>query len=141
MKKIMVYSHDTYGLGNLRRMLSICQHLTASIPNLTILLISGSPMVHGFRLPRRVDYIKLPCLTRSQREEYAVKFLGLGIIEAIRLRSDLILAAATNFKPDLLLVDKKPFGVKNELEATLRYVKEKLPQTKKFWFSETYWTN
>lgn len=127
----MVYSHDTYGLGNLRRMLSICQYLTAAIPDLTVLLVSGSPMAHGFRLPDRLDYIKLPCLTRSGREEYAVKFLGLGISETIRLRSDLILAAATNFKPDLLLVDKKPFGVKNELEATLTYVKENLPLTRK----------
>lgn len=131
VKKIMVYSHDTYGLGNLRRMLAICQYLTAAIPDLTILLVSGSPMAHGFRLPERMDYIKLPCLTRSKREEYAVKFLGLEIGEAIRLRSDLILAAATNFKPDFLLVDKKPFGVKNELEATLMYVKEHLPLTRK----------
>ncbi|MEJ7615712.1 MAG: glycosyltransferase [Pyrinomonadaceae bacterium] len=131
MKKIMVYSHDTYGLGNLRRMLSICQYLTVSIPDLTILLVSGSPMVHGFRLPDRVDYIKLPCLTRRNREEYAVKFLGFGLNEAIGLRSDLILAAATHFKPDLFLVDKKPFGVKNELEAALRYIKERLPETKK----------
>ena len=130
MNRLMVYSHDTYGLGNLRRMLSICQYLSSSIPDLSILLISGSPMAHSFRLPRRLDYIKLPCLTRTEREGYSVRSLGLSLTETIRLRSDLILSAASNFKPDLLLVDKKPSGIKNELEVTLRYVKSELPETR-----------
>jgi len=130
MKRLLVYSHDTYGLGNLRRMFAVCQYLSDAFSDLTILLLSGSPMVHSFRLPRRIDYIKLPCLTRTEREEYAVKSLGLGIGEAIRLRSDLMLSAAANFKPDLFLVDKKPYGVKNELEATLKYLKERHPETR-----------
>ena len=130
MKKLLVYSHDTYGLGNLRRMLSICQSLSRTIPDLSILLLSGSPMVQSFRLADGLDYIKLPCLTRTEREGYAVKFLRLEIAEGIKLRSDLILAAATNFQPDLLLVDKKPFGIKNELKAPLEYLKETSPQLK-----------
>jgi predicted glycosyltransferase len=130
MRKLLVYSHDTYGLGNLRRMLSICRHLGESLPELSILLVSGSPMVHSFRLSPGLDYIKLPCLTRTDREGYAVKSLGLGLAETIQLRSDLILSAAANFRPDLLLVDKKPSGVKNELDATLRHLRERLPATK-----------
>ena len=130
MKKLLVYSHDTYGLGNLRRMLSICQSLSHAIPDLSILLLSGSPMVQSFRLADGLDYIKLPCLTRTEREGYAVKSLRLGIAEGIKLRSDLILAAAANFQPDLFLVDKKPFGIKNELKASLEYLKETSPQLK-----------
>ncbi len=130
MKKILVYSHDTYGLGNLRRMLSICQSLSDTIPDLAILLLSGSPMVHSFRLADGLDYIKLPCLTRTEREGYAVKYLRLEIAQGIKLRSDLILAAATNFQPDLVLVDKKPFGIKNELKAPLEYLKANSPQLK-----------
>jgi len=130
MSRLMVYSHDTYGLGNLRRMLSICEYLSSSIADLSILLISGSPMAHSFRLPRRLDYIKLPCLTRIEREGYSVRSLGLSLTETIRLRSDVILSAASNFKPDLLLVDKKPAGIKNELEATLAYLKSELPETR-----------
>ncbi len=130
MKKILVYSHDTYGLGNLRRMLSICQSLSRAIPDLSILLLSGSPMVQSFRLADGLDYIKLPCLTRTEREGYAVKSLRLEIAEGIKLRSDLMLAAAANFQPDLLLVDKKPFGIKNELKATLEYLKQTSPRLK-----------
>ncbi len=100
------------------------------MPDLSILLLSGSPMVQSFRLADGLDYIKLPCLTRVEREGYAVKSLRLGIVEGIKLRSDLILAAATNFQPDLFLVDKKPFGIKNELKATLEALKQNAPQLK-----------
>jgi len=34
--------------------------------------------------------------------------MGTEIGETIRLRSDLILSAVANFKPDLFLRDKKP---------------------------------
>ena len=130
MKKILVYSHDTYGLGNLRRMLSICHALNQNIAELSILLISGSPMVHEFRLMDGIDYIKLPCLTRTDREDYAVKSLRTGVPETIKLRSDLILAAAANFQPDLFLVDKKPFGIKNELQTSFLHLKKSKPAMK-----------
>ncbi|NKE70862.1 glycosyltransferase family protein [Candidatus Manganitrophus noduliformans] len=130
MKKLMVYSHDTFGLGNIRRMLSICKYLIDSIPDLSILIVSGSPMVHTFRIPQRLDYIKLPCLRRTEREGYSVKYLGTDMAETMRLRSELILSAVTHFRPDLLLVDKKPFGVKKELKGVLNYLKIHLPETK-----------
>ncbi|HKX30955.1 MAG TPA: glycosyltransferase [Blastocatellia bacterium] len=132
MKKLLVYSHDTYGLGNIKRMLTICQYLLEVIPELSILLVTGSPVVHSLRLPGLpglMDYIKLPCLTRVGRGEYTTKYLSSGLSEAVRLRSDLILTTVINFKPDLLMVDKKPLGVKRELAATLDYLRVGLPKT------------
>jgi predicted glycosyltransferase len=130
MKRLLVYSHDTYGLGNIRRMLAICQHLLEVIPDLSILLVTGSPVIHSLRLPALLDYIKLPCLTRTGRGEYSTKYLSASINEAIQLRADLILAAVKNFKPDLLMVDKKPLGVKGELSATLDYLQATRQATK-----------
>lgn len=130
MKRILVYSHDTYGLGNIRRMLAICEHLVESDPQLSILLITGSPVIHNLRLPPQLDYIKLPCLTRTEYEGYEVKYLGTGVEETIRLRSDLILSAVANYKPDLFLIDKKPYGVKNELLVALNYARLHLPGAK-----------
>src|SRR5262245_61449935 len=130
MKKLLVYSHDTYGIGNIRRMLTICQHLLEVIPDLSILLVTGSPVIHSLRLPELLDYIKLPCLTRVGRSEYTTKYLSSSLNEAVRLRSDLILATVRNFKPDLLMVDKKPLGVKGELRATLDYLQSELPGTR-----------
>ncbi|MGL5078006.1 MAG: glycosyltransferase family protein, partial [Waterburya sp.] len=129
-QRIMVYSHDAYGLGNIRRMLAICKSLLKSIPNLSILLVSGSPMLQSFRLPQGLDYIKLPCLNRGSSGEMAVKYLNADIESILTLRSELILAAAKNYQPDLVLVDKKPSGVRGELNSTIDYLKHYLPNTK-----------
>ncbi|MEM8832200.1 MAG: glycosyltransferase, partial [Cyanobacteria bacterium P01_G01_bin.19] len=126
----MVYSHDAFGLGNIRRMSAICQHLLESIPNLSILLLSGSPMLQSFRLPPGLDYIKLPCLNRGVSGDMAVKYLHTDVESTLKLRSELILAAAKNYQPDLVLVDKKPSGIKGELDLAIDYLKSNLPATK-----------
>ncbi|MCU0569927.1 MAG: hypothetical protein MUF49_25560, partial [Oculatellaceae cyanobacterium Prado106] len=125
-----VYSHDAFGLGNIRRMLAICEHLLDTIPELSILVVSGSPALHSLRLPAGLDYIKLPCISRDQSGEVAVRFLNTDMDSIIKLRSDLILTATENFQPDLLLVDKKPDGLEGELNATLNYLQRSLPTTK-----------
>jgi predicted glycosyltransferase len=129
--RLMVYSHDGFGLGNIRRMLAICTHLLDSIPDLSILILSGSPMLHSFRLPRGLDYIKLPCLNRGTSGELSVKYLKTETEEIVALRSQLILSAIASFKPDVLLVDKKPYGMQNELQASLEYLRRELPETQR----------
>ncbi len=128
--RLLVYSHDTFGLGNIRRMLIICESLLQTIPNLSILLLSGSPMMQGFRIPKNLDYIKLPCLNRGTTGKLSTKFLGMDADEVIKLRSKLICSAAVSFKPDMVLVDKKPYGIQNELMPTLNYLKTIQPETK-----------
>ena len=128
--RLMVYSHDTYGLGNISRMLAICSYLLKAIPNLSILVVSGSPMLHSFRLPQGLDYVKLPCLNRGESGQLSAKYLNTETDETIKLRSELILATAINFKPDMLLVDKKPDGIAGELKETIRYLKCVLPESK-----------
>ena len=131
MKRLLAYSHDTYGLGNIRRMLAVCNHLIETIPDLSILMVTGSPMVHGFRVKRGIDYIKLPCLSRTEAEGYAVKGIDAELDETVKLRSDLILRTVASFRPDAILVDKKPFGVEHELRSAFNYVQTHLPETKR----------
>lgn len=125
MKKILVYSHDTFGLGNIKRMLDISQHLVATYANVSVLIVSGSPMVHAFRIPSRIDYIKLPCLVRTLTGSYDVKYLDLGYENTVRLRTNLLTNALLDFSPDLILVDKKPLGVSNELSAGLELLQRR----------------
>jgi predicted glycosyltransferase len=119
-RKIVVYSHDTFGLGNIRRMLAIAKAMVVNNPNVSILILSGSPILHAFRIPSQIDYIKLPCLTRTVNEDYKAKFLNLKIDNILRLRGNIIQSAIFDFDPDLILVDKKPFGVSDELQPTLK---------------------
>lgn len=128
--RLLVYSHDAFGLGNIRRMLTICQHLLDNVFGLSILLVSGSPVVHSLRLPPGLDYIKLPCLGRDRSGKLTAKYLGTGVDETVKLRSDIIKTAIANFQPDLLLVDKKPYGLKGELKESLDILKTQFPETK-----------
>ena len=128
--RLIVYSHDSFGLGNIRRMLAICEYLIDNVPEMSILILSGSPVLHSFRMHPGLDYIKLPCLGRDRVGKIAAKYLGTEVDETVKLRSNLIKTAVADFKPDLFLVDKKPYGLLGELKPTLDYLKVFLPQTK-----------
>jgi predicted glycosyltransferase len=119
MKRVLIYSHDTFGLGNIRRMLEVARHLVESSREVSVLVVTGSPMLHAFRIPPRIDYVKLPCLARNVEGRYGARFLDLSLAATVRLRANLIRSAITDFAPDLILVDKKPFGVEDELSGAL----------------------
>ncbi len=128
--RIMLYSHDTYGMGHLRRSLTIASQLAQDIPEATQLLITGSIIAGAFGLPERLDMIKLPALTKGGDGRYASRILPLSLAEIITWREQIILQAAVAFQPDLLLVDKSPAGVQQELLPTLRYLKDCCPNTR-----------
>jgi len=100
-------------------MMAIAAHLTQQNPELNVLMVSGSNALPAFQQPERVDYVKLPCLYRDQNGRYDAKSLNMSLDKIIKLRANLILSAALDFEPDLILVDKKPYGVANELEPVL----------------------
>jgi len=62
--------------------------------------------------------------------ELGVRFLDLDVTEIVRLRRELILSTVMSYRPDVLLVDKKPDGLAGELEPSLRHIKCSLPQTR-----------
>ncbi|CAD5373916.1 Putative glycosyl transferase [Rubrivivax sp. A210] len=119
MKRVLIYSHDTFGLGNIRRMLEVARHLVQSSPEVSVLVVTGSPMLHAFRIPQRVDYVKLPCLSRNVEGRYGARYLDLTLDATVRLRANIIRSTIADFEPDLILVDKKPFGVEDELAGAL----------------------
>ena len=91
--RVIVYCHDTFGMGNARRMMAISTHLAEVFPRANVLLASGSPVIHGFRMPARLDYIKLPSITRTHREQSAARTLTTTLADTIHLRSSILRAA------------------------------------------------
>ncbi len=125
MRRILVYSHDTFGLGNIRRMMAVARHLARSTPDVAVLVLSGSSMLHVVRPEPRLDVVKLPCLRRDQQGEYGTKYLPLDYQKVLRLRTRLISGTVDEFDPDLIIVDKKPFGLHHELLPALEAVKRR----------------
>jgi UDP-N-acetyl-D-glucosamine dehydrogenase len=122
--KFLLYSHDTYGLGNIRRTLLLAEELATHYPHAAILIVTGSPMIHAFRIPEGVDYIKLPCLDRVDADRYEPRFLSAWAAEVRRIRSALLEQAVFGFAPDLMIVDKRPGGVDGELLPALRRLRQ-----------------
>ena len=117
--RILFYSHDTFGLGHLRRSTAIAKALVANIPDASALIATGSPVAGRFALPPCVDFVRLPGVVKLPDGLYASQNLGLDIDEVAQLRADLLETAARSFKPDLLIVDKEPTGFRGELAPTL----------------------
>ena len=117
--KILLYSHDTFGLGNIRRTLLLADYLGATYPRSAIRVLTGSPMIHAFRIPPRVDYVKLPCVNRIRADEYEPRFLADCGEEVRSTRSAIIERTAIAFAPDLFIVDKRAGGIDNELLPAL----------------------
>jgi predicted glycosyltransferase len=127
--RALFYSHDTVGLGHIRRTLRICEHLGGSFPNLSMLLVTGSPVAHGFRAPVGLDYVKLPSVIKCGDDRYQTRNLHLPFETTWQLRATLLLDTVTAYRPDFLFVDNVPLGMKGELLRTLQFVSHHLPDT------------
>src|SRR5258708_11615754 len=128
--RIMVYLHDVFGLGDVGRNLAIAGRLSHALAGVSLLLLSGSQAVQQFVLPLGADTIKLPTVTKLGPEHYVAQGLTITPSEVLALRRGLILETVMSFKPDLLLVDHAPLGMRGELRPALEYVRANLPQSR-----------
>jgi PAS domain S-box-containing protein len=124
-ERLLVYSHDTFGLGHLRRCMAIIRELCRRHPESSILLVTGSPMVHRYPMPPGADYVKLPALQKVGVSSYEARTLQIPGADVKSLRSNLILHAAQDYAPTALLVDHSPTGGSGELLPTLEWLGER----------------
>ncbi|MEM6940076.1 MAG: glycosyltransferase [Pseudomonadota bacterium] len=122
-QRVVFYSHDTFGLGHLRRSRALATALTQSDTQTSAIILTGSPVAGRFAFPERVDHIRLPGVTKLPDGSYVSQSLGLHIDDTTALRAGLIQTAIERFEPDLLIVDKEPTGFRGELLPTLEYLR------------------
>lgn len=120
-----MYSHDTYGLGHIRRTLAIAKNIRELPAN--ILILTGSPLVGRFTIPRNVDFVRIPGMIKVTNEEYLPLSMKLEAAQVLSIRESIILATVKSFCPDILVVDKAPLGLKKEIVPALEWIKEGLP--------------
>ena len=63
--RILIYSHDTFGLGHLRRCRTIAHSLVDRFKHLSVLILSGSPIIGSFDFRSRVDFVRVPGVVTS----------------------------------------------------------------------------
>jgi predicted glycosyltransferase len=121
--RVLIYSHDTVGLGHLRRSRAIANALVRDNRDTSVVIISGSPVIGSFEFGDGVDFIRVPGVVKLPNGDYTSLNLRLGLDEAVELRETIIRNAAALLKPDVIIVDKEPTGFRGELIATLEQAK------------------
>jgi predicted glycosyltransferase len=123
--RILIYSHDTFGLGHLRRCRTIAHALVERFKHLSVLILSGSPIIGSFDFRARVDFVRVPGVIKLRNGEYTSLNLHLNVEQTLRLRSSIIQHTAEMFEPDLFIVDKEPMGLRGEVLETLEMLKRR----------------
>ncbi len=126
----MTYSHDSFGLGHLRRNVNLAEAIVEQDRHAQVLCVSGSPVPEMFALPPRTELLKLPSISKDQDGDYRSRHLPLSFAEIAQLRGDLVAAAARAFRPDVLIVDHTPGGPGHELAPTLDLLRREQPHTR-----------
>jgi len=125
---ILMYSHDTYGLGHIRRTMAIASHLLG--PRINILILTGSPIAGRFSFAERIDFVRIPGMIKKTNDEYLPLSIKINARHALDIRKNIITATAKTFQPQLFIVDKEPLGLKKEVLPTLQWLRRCRPETR-----------
>ena len=125
---ILMYSHDSYGLGHIRRTMAIAAHLLG--PRINILILTGSPIAGRFSFPEQIDFVRIPGMIKKTNEEYLPLSIKINARHALDIRKNIITATAKTFQPQLFIVDKEPLGLRKEVLPTLKWLQRCHPNTR-----------
>lgn len=117
--RIVLYSHDTMGLGHMRRNILIARSLAESRLKANVLLVSGAREIGRFELPAGIDCLVLPSYRKSAAGSYESRHLDMETRELVQLRAQAINGSVLAFDPDVFVVDNVPRGALNELDNVL----------------------
>jgi len=123
--RVLIYSHDSMGLGHLRRCRAIAHALVDADPTLSVIILSGSPIIGSFDFRTRVDFVRVPGVIKLRNGEYTSLTLPIAIEETLEMRASIMRHTAAIFDPDLFIVDKEPLGLRGEVRPTLELMRER----------------
>lgn len=118
--RFLLYSHDSWGLGHLRRTLTVASALGERFEGAAILVVTGSPCATQFPLPPGVALVKIPSISKDASGAYCSPNLDGSLDSLLRLRAQLLLQAFRSFEPHVLIVDHKVVGLQGEVLEVLR---------------------
>lgn len=121
--RVVLYSHDTMGLGHIRRNLTIAHALRNRFERLQVLLVSGAKEAGSFALPVGADCLVMPSLYKETDGCYRARRLPLELESLVHMRSQVLQSAVASFNPHVMIVDAVPRGACGELDSTLAYLR------------------
>jgi predicted glycosyltransferase len=124
-KRVLLYSHDSYGLGHVSRCRTIANAIVAADSSISVLIISGSPVIGSYEFRSGIDFVRIPGVVKQiDTGEYDSANLRLGVEHTLEIRARIIRDTADIYRPDLFIVDKEPLGLRGEVMPALKLLKE-----------------
>jgi predicted glycosyltransferase len=130
LSKVLLYSHDTYGMGHLRRNLAIARQLLDDPTSPRVVLASGSPVLNRVPRPPGLVCVQLPPVVKTGPDEYRSMENNVSLSLVRGARSAVLSDIVTRWQPDVLLVDHAPHGMKGELLPVFDTLRVRSPDTK-----------
>ncbi len=117
--RVALYSHDAMGVGHVRRNLLIAQCLNRAPHHANTLMICGVHEATAFCGGNGVDCLTIPSLEKVGHNDYQPRDFDLPKSDVVSIRTATLRGSLTAFQPDLVLVDKVPKGLEDELVELL----------------------
>lgn len=123
MPRYLFSSHDGFGLGHLRRNMTIAKALLADHPAAEVVIATGVADDSATRAnpdgphDAQITTLALPPLVKGRDGSYHNP--GMAFEAALAHRSRAFDLAVERFDPDVVIVDRHPYGIAGELQAGL----------------------
>lgn len=117
MPTFVLFSHDGYGLGHARRNTLLARALIAQEPTARVVLVTGSAVKPRWLDDPRFGVVFIPALVKD--EEGIYRSSSMPFETTLARRADLFEQVVAEVRPDVVVVDRHPFGIAGELRAGL----------------------
>jgi predicted glycosyltransferase len=123
---VLLYSHDSFGLGHVSRCRTIANAIVEADPAVSVLIVSGSPVIGSYEFRSGIDFVRIPGVVKQiDTGEYDSANLRVGVEHTLEMRKRIIRDTADIYRPDLFIVDKEPLGLRGEVGPALQLLKER----------------
>ena len=130
--RVVIYSHDTYGLGHLRRNIALAEALVRSSKQMRIVIVTGSRVASSFEVPSQIELVELPPVVKVGTDQYQAYGIEIPISLIKRARAAIIIDVIKRFSPEIFYVDHSPLGMGQELRGVLDFLKTERPSILRF---------
>jgi len=130
LHSVLLYAHDTFGLGHLRRSLAIAGYLGERWPGLQTVLLTGSPVAERFAVGRGITLVRLPPVVKVGPNDYRPRDPAWSPGLVRRTRTAIMMDVASRLRPDVFLVDHAPQGMRGELLPVFAALRSRSPATR-----------
>jgi predicted glycosyltransferase len=118
MARYVFSSHDGFGVGHVRRNLLIARTVLAADPTADVVVVTGLTVRPSWLGDDRIRVERVPGLVKDAEGSY--RNAELPFTAAVDRRAERFAAIVDGHRPDVVVVDRHPFGIAGELRPGLR---------------------